>query len=151
MGTRIRWIAAAVLAVGMTACAPTFQNHGYIPPAEDLSLLIVGVDTQDSVEATIGRPATSGIIGDEAWYYIQERRRQFGPRAPQPVSRELLAVSFDEAGTLANIERFGLEQGRVITLSRRVTETSIREFGLIQQLIRNFGRIDIGEQLANSN
>jgi len=49
---------------------------------------------------------------------------------------------------VANIERFGLEDGQVVALSRRITETSIREFGLIQNILRNFGRIDVGEQLA---
>lgn len=148
MRTRMRYALAAVLALGLGACGPTFTNHGYVPEAEELSLLVVGVDTRDTVEATVGKPTVSGVLRDSAWYYVSERRRQFGPRAATPISRELLAISFAEDGTIANIERFGLEDGRVVALSRRVTETNIREFGLIQQILRNFGRIDIGEALA---
>ena len=86
---------------------------------------------------------------DDAWYYIQSRVRNYAYRAPAFEERELVAVSFAANGTVDNIERFGLERGRVVTLSRRVTETSIRDFGLIQQIIRNFGRINIGETLAD--
>ncbi|MEL6585523.1 MAG: outer membrane protein assembly factor BamE [Pseudomonadota bacterium] len=139
-----------VMLVGLSACAATFRNYGYIPDDADLEALVVGVDTRDSVETAVGRPQASGVINDTAWYYVRSRVRFFGPRKPQVVERQLLAVSFAEDGTVSNIERFGLEDGRVVTLSRRVTETSIREFGLIQQIIRNFGRINVGDAIANN-
>lgn len=147
----MRGMAVALLAVVLTACAATYRNHGYIPDDSDLEAIIVGVDTRDSVEASVGRPQASGVVGDDAWYYVRSRVRKFGPRKPQEIERQLLAISFAQDGTVANIERFGLEDGRVVPLSRRITETSIREFGLIQQLIRNFGRINIGETLADEN
>ena len=147
----LRCAGLAVAMAALVACGPTFRNHGYVPDPEDLQALVVGVDTRDSVEATIGRPSATGVIEGDAWYYLRERRRQFGPRAPRVIERQLVAVSFAQDGTIANIERFGLEDGRVVTLSRRVTESTIRDFGLIQQLIRNFGRINIGEALAEDN
>ncbi|WGH78961.1 outer membrane protein assembly factor BamE [Jannaschia ovalis] len=147
----IRGIATALLVVGLSACSATYRNHGYVPDDADLANLIVGVDTRDTVETSIGRPTAQGVLGENAWYYVQSRKRQFAWQAPETVERELVAISFSEAGTIANIERFGLERGRVVPLSRRVTETSIRDFGLIQQIIRNFGRINVGEALANDN
>lgn len=151
MATIAKGIATALILLGLAACSATYRNHGYVPNDEDLANIIVGVDTRDSVETTVGRPTASGVLRGNAWYYIQSRRRQFAFRAPETVERELVAISFDEAGTVENIERFGLERGRVVTLSRRVTETSIRDFGLIQQIIRNFGRINVGETLAADN
>ena len=151
MATIVKGIATALILLGLAACSATYRNHGYVPNDEDLANIIVGVDTRDSVETTVGRPTASGVLRGNAWYYIQSRRRQFAFRAPETVERELVAISFDEAGTVENIERFGLERGRVVTLSRRVTETSIRDFGLIQQIIRNFGRINVGETLAADN
>jgi len=140
-------IGMLALAVAVAGCAPTFRNHGYAPGPSELSAVVVGSDTRETVAANVGRPSASGVLRENAWYYVRERRRQFGPRAPVPISRELVAISFSDAGTVSNVERFGLEDGRVVTLSRRVTRTSIREFGLIQQIIRNFGRIDIAEAL----
>lgn len=149
-----RTIRATILAGGLAlaaACGPIVTNHGYVPGEAALSLLVVGVDTMDSVEATVGRPSTSGVLQDDAWYYVRETRRTFGPARPRPIDRELVALSFDGDRRLGNVERFGLEDGRVVTLSRRVTETTIRDFGLIQQILRNFGRIDLGEAVAGGD
>ncbi|PWJ19098.1 outer membrane protein assembly factor BamE [Jannaschia seohaensis] len=142
---------AAVCAGGLTACAATFQNHGYVPDEAMLQEVIVGVDTRDSVESLVGRPSTAGVLSEDNWYFVRSRVRSFAWRAPETIERELVAISFGEDGTVENIERFGLEDGRVVTLSRRITDTSIRDFGLIQQLLRNFGRVDIGETLAAGN
>ena len=144
--TAAAMVLAGTLAVG--ACGPTFRTHGYAPDEGALSAITVGIDTRESVEEAVGRPTTAGVLREDAWYYVQEQRRQFGPTAPRPVSRELVAISFAGDGTVANVERFGLEAGRVVPLSRRVTDTTIRDFGLIQQIVRNFGRIDVGDAIA---
>lgn len=141
---------AALLAAALTACGPTVRNHGYVPEPEALALVTVGVDTMETVAAAVGRPSTAGVLRDDAWYYVQETRRRFGPTPARPIAREVVAISFaGPGGAVSNVERFGLEDGRVVALSRRVTETTIRDFGLIQQLIRNFGRIDVGQTLAD--
>ncbi|MEM7488870.1 MAG: outer membrane protein assembly factor BamE [Pseudomonadota bacterium] len=141
-----------ILALATAGCSATFRNHGYVPPAEDLESIIVGVDTQSSVEATVGRPSTGGVIRDDTWYYVQSQTRRFGPGPARTVDRRLVAISFaGEERTVANIESFGLERGRVVPLSRRVTETSIRNFGLIQQILRNFGRLDVGNIIAGDD
>lgn len=149
MATIMRGLTMVLFVVGLSACAATYRNHGYVPDDVDLQSLIVGVDTRDTVETSIGRPATNGVERDDAWYYIQSRVRHYAYRQPKFEERELVAVSFAADGTVDNIERFGLERGQVVTLSRRVTETSIRDFGFVQQIIRNFGRISVGDQLAD--
>lgn len=150
MARNLRRMALAVtLLASLAACGATFQNHGYVPDDRDLQKLRPGIDTHETVETIIGRPATSGIERDDAWYYVQTRERTLGPLAPRTMRRQLVAVSFAPNGTVSNIERFGLERGRVVSLSRRVTRTSIRDFGLIQQIFANFGRINIGDTLAD--
>ncbi|MEM9795338.1 MAG: outer membrane protein assembly factor BamE [Pseudomonadota bacterium] len=137
------------LVLFLTACGAVERNHGYVPEQEDLAAIIVGVDTQATVEGAVGRPSASGVLQDQAWYYVRTRFRRVGPFAPRPIDRELVAISFADDGTVSNIERFGLQDGRVVTLSRRVTQTSIQNFGLVQQIVRNFGRINIGDALAD--
>lgn len=151
MGRITRGLAlGAIVSASLAACGPTYRNHGYVPVDRELALIRPGVDTRESVEAAIGRPATTGVERADAWYYVQSRTRRLGPLAPQTVERELVAVSFAPGGTVENIERFGLDRGRVVPLSRRETETTIRDFGLIQQLLGNFGRINVGDTLADS-
>lgn len=130
--------------IGLAACAATFTNHGFVPRDDELAALAVGVDTRDTVAETIGRPSATGVLRDEAWIYSAYRVRNYTYQAPQVTEREVVAISFDGGGRVSNVERFGLEDGRLVTLSRRVTENSVRDLGFLRQLLRNLGRFDLG-------
>ncbi len=134
-------VLAVCLAVA-AACTPVFKNHGYIPPAEDLAEIKVGVDTRDSVIEAVGAPSSAGVVRDSGFYYVRSRIRHYGPRRPEVVERELLAISFDQRGVVRNIERFGLEDGIVIPLERRVTESSVQDNNFLRQLLGNIGNFN---------
>jgi outer membrane protein assembly factor BamE (lipoprotein component of BamABCDE complex) len=131
---------AAALAVA-TACAPVFRNHGYVPAPDELALVEVGVDTRETVGEKIGRPSTSGLLNDVGWFYVQSRYRHAGFREPQEVERRVLAITFTEAGVVENVGTYGLEDGQVVPISRRVTETNIKGIGFIRQLLGSIGRL----------
>jgi outer membrane protein assembly factor BamE (lipoprotein component of BamABCDE complex) len=144
----IRHLRAALTVAAMgvlSACAATFTNHGFVPPQAELEQILVGVDTRGTIEETIGRPsAAAGVTRDEAWIYSAYRVRNYTYQAPQVIERDVVAISFDGDGVVSNIERFGLEDGQLVQLSRRVTESSVRDFGFFRQLMRNLGRVDLG-------
>ena len=139
-----RLLLAAALSLGLAACAATFSNHGYVPPEAELQQISVGVDTRETVAEAVGRPSTSGVLRDEAWIYSAYRVRNYTYQEPQVIERDVVAISFDAAGRVSNVERFGLEDGRIVQLSRRVTETTVRDLGFFRQLMRNLGRFDLG-------
>ncbi|MCX8952679.1 MULTISPECIES: outer membrane protein assembly factor BamE [unclassified Ruegeria] len=124
------------------ACTAVFKNHGYVPPAEELAEIKVGVDTRDSVQEAIGAPGASGVVRDSGYYYVRSRVRHYGPKRPEVVSRELVAISFDQRGVVRNIERFGLEDGNVIALERRVTDSNVQDKGFLRQLLGNIGNFN---------
>jgi outer membrane protein assembly factor BamE (lipoprotein component of BamABCDE complex) len=132
---------ALLLAAAISACTPVIRNHGYVPTENELALVEVGTDTRETVGEKIGRPSTSGLLNDEGWYYVQSQYRLVGPREPREIDRKVLAVTFNEAGVVENIALFGLEDGQVVEISRRVTETNIKGVSLITQLLGSFGRI----------
>lgn len=134
------------LVLSLAACDATFDNHGYVPPADALSQIQIGA-SRDAVIAAIGTPGAAGVMREEAWLYTAYRIRNFGFRAPQITERQLIAISFDGNGRVRNIEEFGLADGRVVELSRRVTTSSVREVTFFGQLLGNFGRINIGDAL----
>jgi outer membrane protein assembly factor BamE (lipoprotein component of BamABCDE complex) len=138
------WLATMAMAMTLViaACVPIYSNHGYIPTDDDLSVLKVGVDTRDSVGATVGQPTVEGLLNDEAWYYVQSRYETVGAAEAVEISREVVAISFDPNGLVENIERFGLDQGRIVPLSRRVTTTNIRGKGIIAQMFGNVGKLN---------
>ncbi len=134
-------LAAASLAL-MVGCTPLYRDHGYVPPESELAQLQVGVDTRESVIAAVGAPGVAGLIDETDFYYIESRFRHFGFLAPEEIDRTVLAISFDGAGALRNIERFGLANGQVVVLSRRVTTENVRDTTFVRQLLRNLGRVD---------
>ncbi|WP_323042658.1 outer membrane protein assembly factor BamE [Gemmobacter sp.] len=142
-GLRMALAGLALLALG--ACAEIIRNHGYTPSDEDLAAVTVGKDNRESVAAKVGRPSAGGLMADSGWYYVQSRWSHRGARAPQEVDRQVLAISFDTGGRVANIERFGLQDGQVVALSRRITESNVRGVGFIRQMMGNLGRFDAGQ------
>ncbi|SMO62498.1 outer membrane protein assembly factor BamE [Paracoccus laeviglucosivorans] len=144
-----RQIMALVLTVPMAlaACQATYRNHGYVPPEHELSQVVVGQTRQDQLEGMIGRPSAQGLLTGSAWYYVGSRWETFGARPPREVDRQVLAISFNEGGTVSNVERFGQERGQVVVLSRRVTDTGVSGSGLIRQLMGNVGRVSAGQLL----
>lgn len=145
IGLRMALVGLALLTLG--ACAEIIRNHGYTPSDEELADVVVGTDTRQSVAAKVGRPSAGGLMADSGWYYVQSQWSHRGARAPEEIDRQVLAVSFDDRGRVANIERFGLQDGQVVALSRRVTETNIRGVGFIRQMMGNLGRFDAGQFL----
>lgn len=137
------------LVATVAACSPVYRNHGYVPAEDELALVEVGVDTRDTVGEKIGRPSTSGILNDVGWFYVQSRYKHFGPRQPQEVDRQVLAVTFNEAGTVENIARYGLEDGKVVQISRRVTQPNVKGLSFIQQILGSFGRVQASDILAD--
>ena len=137
------------LVVSVSACSAVYRNHGYVPTEQDLALIEVGKDTRQSVGEKIGRPSTSGLLNDEGWFYVQSRYKHFGPRQPQEIERQVLAVTFSEAGTVENIARYGLEDGKVVQISRRVTEPNVKGLSFIQQILGSFGRLQAGDILPD--
>lgn len=145
LGVRIAIAGLAILA--LSACVARYRNHGYVPPQSDLDELVVGVDTRDSVAETVGTPSATGVLNDSGYYYVATRMRHFGARQPQVVERRLVAISFDSAGVVRNIERYSLADGKVIALDRRVTETGTETGGFLRQLIGNLGNFSPAQAL----
>ena len=137
-----------ILGIGLVvACAPITRNHGFVPLPEDLSQLTLGVDTRESVLALVGPATSGGVVGDSTLYYVASRFEHFGPFEPTEVDRQVVAISFSGAGTLANIERFTLQDGQTVVLSRRITDDGIADLTFINQLLGSIGRIDAGQFL----
>ncbi len=131
-------VAAAIFA----ACAPIYQKHGYVPEQADLDRIEVGIDTRETVAAIVGRPSTSGLLNDIGWFYVQSRWKHVGAMTPVEEDRQVVAITFTESGKVQNVERFGLEKGQIVPLSRRVTAPNVKSAGFLRQLFGNVGRIN---------
>lgn len=124
------------------ACSAQFKNHGYIPPQEDLDQITIGVDTLTTVAETMGAPSATSVVGESSVFYVRSRVRKFAMFAPQEIDRQVVAVSFDPAGRVSNVERFGLERGQVVPLARRVTSSGVGNKTFLRQLLGSIGRFN---------
>ncbi|WP_110804141.1 outer membrane protein assembly factor BamE [Rhodobacter viridis] len=136
---------AAVLFVA--GCTAIYQNHGYVPTEDDLAKIEVGKSSREEVTDVIGRPSSMGVLQGSGWFYVGSRWKYYGARAPQEIDRQVVAITFNDKGVVENVERFGLERGEVVVLSRRVTKSNIKGIGLIRELLGSFGRLSAGKLL----
>lgn len=149
-GRGIRLLVPLLCAALVAGCSSIKRKHGFVPSEDDLAQVVVGVDTRDTVGDVIGPPSTSGVMRGNAWYYLASEWETRFYLAPEETSRQLVAISFDGDGVVENIERFSLEDGRVIVLNRRVTDDNIKGVTFIGQLLGNVGNFDAGEFLGDN-
>jgi len=143
----IRAMIVGAVLVALAGCTTLYRNHGYVPTDEQLSEVVVGLDTRATVADVIGPPTAGGMLSEGDFYYVQSRFRHFAYTEPREIDREVLAISFDDQGVVRNIERFGLEQGQVVALSRRVTDDGISDTSFLRQLFGALGNFDAGTLL----
>jgi outer membrane protein assembly factor BamE (lipoprotein component of BamABCDE complex) len=150
----VSWVRLSVwgtVLAAMCACTPIYRNHGYVPRDEDLAAVKVGESTQEDVAFAVGRPSAIGVLTGSGWYYVGSRFRQIGIKAPQEIDRQVVAISFDDKGIVSNVERFGLQDGEVVTISRRVTSSNVKGVSFLRQLLGNIGNLGAGELLNADN
>jgi outer membrane protein assembly factor BamE (lipoprotein component of BamABCDE complex) len=123
----------------LPACSPIYENHGYTPDDADLERIVVGRDTRDTVAVILGPPSVDGLLSDKGWYYVQSRWKSQGLAPAKEIDRQVVAVSFNDKGVVTNVERFGLERGQIVPLSRRVTTEPVKGESILTQLFANIG------------
>lgn len=128
-------------ALALTACVAQNRNHGYVPSDDSLAQIVVGRDTKETVRSVIGTPQAEGVLAASGWYYVRSEFQHLGAFEPKEIDRQVLAISFNDAGVVTNVERFGLDKGRVIALSRRVTTANVQGTTFLSQLFGNIGQI----------
>lgn len=136
--------AAVGLFLAAAACTPVYNNHGYVPTEQELAQIQIGTE-REKVQEILGRPSAEGMLNADAWYYVQGRWKLTGINAPREIDREVVAISFDPGGRVTNIERFGVENGQIVVLSRRVTTTNIQGSSAVKQIFGNIGRLDAAD------
>ena len=144
----LRMIMAVMLGLAVAGCTAQYNKHGYVPPQAELDRIELGVDTRDTVAAILGRPSTAGLLNDVGWYYVESRWRTVGALAPVEQDRQVVAITYTPEGVVENVERFGLEKGQVVALSRRVTKPNVKSAGFLRQLFGNLGRVNTENLLS---
>jgi outer membrane protein assembly factor BamE (lipoprotein component of BamABCDE complex) len=133
---------ALLLAVAMavTGCAEQVIKHGHQFNETDMQSIQPGM-SQEQVRMSLGSPATTATVPNgNAFYYISSTMKQTAFFKPEVTDRKVVAVYFNQAGSVDRVANYGLQDGKVIDFVKRTTPApGTADDGLIKQLFRNLG------------
>ena len=138
------FFAAGLLTATIMACAPVIDNRGYFFDDRSVDNIEKGVTNKEAVRETFGSPSSESVLNNGAYYYIYSRFVTESYRAPEEVDRKVLAIYFDENKTVRDLAVYGLEDGIIVPIVARTTQTQGSELTALQQIFGNVGRFGDG-------
>ncbi|WP_296722281.1 outer membrane protein assembly factor BamE [Erythrobacter sp.] len=143
-----RALRRAVLVLGavalLPACSAIRESRGYIVDPLLADLVQPGIDNQRSVESTLGRPTFTSQFGEPTWYYVSSITGQRPFTRPRIREHTVLAVRFDDAGKVVEVDRSGIDQVAYIDPDGGKTPTLGRERSFLEDLFGNIGQVGGG-------
>lgn len=129
------------LGLALSGCSETLTKHGHQFHDTDLQAIQPGM-SQEQVRASLGTPATSAVVGDgNAFYYISSTMAQSSFFLPEEKDRNVVAVYFNQGGTVESVANYGLKDGKVFDfISRKTPAPGGKDEGIVKQLFRNLGK-----------
>lgn len=131
-------IAAALV---LTGCSEEITVHGHQFHETDIQAIQPGM-SQEQVRTTLGTPATTAVVGNgNAFYYISSKMAQSAFFTPTEKDRQVVAVYFNEGGTVDTVANYGLKDGKVFDfISRTTPAPGGKDEGILKSLFRNLGK-----------
>ena len=141
----LRGAATGLVMSGLLACAPVIDNRGYVFDESLLPQLVAGTTSEADIITIMGSPSTVSTLNGGAYYYISSRFVTEAYRAPRETERRVLAIFLDEDKKIRDLGFYTLEDGNIVTIIARTTETQGRELTFLQQIFGNLGRFESGD------
>ena len=141
-------LGAALLGVlWLGACAATTTRHGHQFGEGDLQQVQPGM-SQDAVRTALGTPdTTSAASGTNAYYYISSTTKQTAFFKPDEVDRKVLAVYFNQVGSVEQVAHYGMKDGQLVDFAKGETPAYMRDRSFISRFFRGVGpKQKLGEQ-----
>ena len=126
----------------LQACVSVRTTHGYVLERDQTEINAeAGFDTKESVLAKFGEPSLIGAFDRDAWYYLHSMDTARAFFRPKTRSRDVVAIYFDGAGVVENVQTLDLEDGENVKLVSRATPTRGKELNFWEQLLGNVGQL----------
>ena len=133
---------AAIAAAGLVACTSSISTHGHRLDAAALAQIEPGQSSQGDVIQLLGSPSSLATFDDRTWYYVSQRTERHSFYHNTVVAQDVVAIMFDDQGTVSHIDRHDLNGAREIDLVDRETPTSGNEMSVLEQFLGNIGRFN---------
>jgi outer membrane protein assembly factor BamE (lipoprotein component of BamABCDE complex) len=135
-----RWLSVLACGLLIAGCAETITKHGHQFRETDLQQITPGM-SQEQVKLTLGTPTTtSAVATGNAFYYISSTEAEKSFLSPRETDRQVVAVYFNQGGSVDQVANYGLKDGKVFDfISRKTPAPGSRDEGLLKSLFRNLG------------
>ncbi len=134
------FVVAVVSTLAVSACAPRVANRGNMPDADRITQIKPGETDKGDVERLLGSPSSIAPFGDEKWMYIGEITETMAFFQPKVAERHVLVITFDDKGTVKDLEAHGMEASNEIEPVKRITPTVGKELTVLEQIVGNLNR-----------
>ncbi|WP_425408387.1 outer membrane protein assembly factor BamE [Hyphococcus sp.] len=145
----MRILLLALVFASLQACVSVRSSHGYVLERDQQDLTAeAGFDTKDSILAKYGEPSMIGVFDRNAWYYLYSTTQTRAFFKPRTNARRVVAIKFDEDGSVTEIDEYDLADGEEIRTVSRETPTRGKTLNFWEQLLGNVGALPaaIGEE-----
>ena len=129
------------LGVSISGCSSTVTRHGHLFQENDLQQVQPGM-SQEQVKLTLGTPTQTATAGNSnAYYYMSSTMKQTAFMSPSETDRQVVAVYFNQVGSVERVANYGMKDGKVFdTISRTTPSANQNDDGILKQLFRNLGQ-----------
>ena len=134
-------IAALGLSAALSACSSDVIKHGHQFRDTDIQAIQPGMSSEQ-VRTTLGTPATTAVVGSgNGYYYISSTMTQSAFLNESEKDRQVVAVYFNQGGTVDSVANYGLKDGKVFDfISRKTPAPGAKDEGVLKQLFRGLGK-----------
>lgn len=137
--SRLKSILATYCVLAMAGCAAVTDKHGHHFNEGEVQQVQPGM-TQDAVRMALGTPdTTSTVTGGNTYYYISSTKKQTAFFKPDEVDRKVVAVYFNQVGSVDKVAHYGLKDGQIINYNTNETLAHTRDKNLISRFFRGVG------------
>ena len=136
-------LAALAFVLAAAGCSPQVTRHGHLISQSDLQQIQPGM-SKEQVRLVLGTPDTTSTVGGNAYYYISTTTKTVAFMKPKVIDRRVIAIYFDQFGTVERIANYGLKDGKVFDFIRRETPSSIGETSFLGQIFKGLGKPQVG-------
>jgi outer membrane protein assembly factor BamE (lipoprotein component of BamABCDE complex) len=126
-------------ALMLAGCVTQEERRGHLFVAADIQQIQPGM-SQDQVRGVLGTPDTTSTVGAQAFYYISSTAKGAAFLEPAEVDRKILAVYFNQAGTVDQVANYTMKDGKVIDIVGRETGSALGDKSLIEKLFKGVGK-----------
>ncbi|MEO1206424.1 MAG: outer membrane protein assembly factor BamE [Pseudomonadota bacterium] len=142
LGSAWTLLPVVLLMTVLAGCGGQVLKHGQQFADGDIQQVQTGM-SKEQVKLSLGSPSTTTTAtsdGGETYYYISSTATQAAFFKPTEVDRKVVAVYFNQLGSVDRVANYGIKDGKVFDfISRTTPAPGGKDEGLLKQLFRNLG------------